>query len=413
MRRPELLIPAGDLETLRIAVIYGADAVYVGGEVFSLRAKARNFSLEELKEGIAFAHARGVRVYVAANVYAHSEELEGVRAYLRKLKEVRPDALIVSDLGVIAIAKEELPETELHISTQWSNTNYETYRFWYELGARKVVAARELSLQEIREIRSHIPEDMQIECFIHGAMCVSYSGKCQLSNCFTGMDSNHGACTHPCRWKYRVYQQEEGQDLEPASEAYQYVLNSKDLCMIEHIPDLLAAGIDSLKVEGRMKTVLYVATIARAYRRAIDEYLDNPGYYEERLPWYTAEVRKCTYREYFTGFFYGKPDEDSQIYDCSSYQRGCTYLGFVEEISPMGRPVISQRNKFYSGDVIEVMKPDGRNLTVKVNGIYDEEGNYMESAPHPKQRLYLDVDTELECYDVLRMYPVQSAQAVR
>ena len=271
MRKPELLVPASSLEVLKVAVIFGADAVYIGGEVFGLRAKAKNFSMEDMKEGVEFAHAHGVKVYVTANILAHNQDLEGVRAYFAELKEIGPDALIISDPGVYRIAMEVCPEIERHISTQANNTNYGTYQFWYEQGAKRVVTARELSLAEIKEIREHIPEEMEIETFIHGAMCISYSGRCLLSNYFTGRDANQGACTHPCRWKYAVVEESRPGEYLPVyeNERGTYIFNSKDLCMIEHIPDLLDAGIDSYKIEGRMKTALYVATVARTYRKAV------------------------------------------------------------------------------------------------------------------------------------------------
>jgi len=402
MRRPELLIPAGDLETLRIAVMYGADAIYLGGEEFSLRAKAKNFSMEDLKAGIDFAHEHHVRVYIAANIFARNEELEGIRSYFERLKNVNPDALIISDAGVLSIAKEVLPDVEMHISTQWSNANYRTYRFWYEAGANKVVAARELTLEEIKEIRNNIPKDMQIECFIHGAMCISYSGKCLLSNYFTGKDSNHGECTHPCRWKYTVYERTGDGEYEPLTEQYAHLFNSKDLCMIDHIPDLIDAGIDSFKIEGRMKTALYVATVARTYRKAIDDFLKDPELYKANMNWYLEEICKCTYRDFCTGFFYGKPDSSAQIYDSNTYIKKYTYLGFVERIDEEGLPVISQRNKFCLGDEIEIMKPDGRNIFVQVKAIYDKDHHSMESAPHPQQELHLELTAAAEVYDILR-----------
>lgn len=406
MRHPELLIPAGDLETLKIAVMYGADAVYVGGELFSLRAKAKNFTIEELKEGVEFAHAHGVRVYIAFNIFAFHGEIEEARAYLVRLREVMPDAFIVSDLSLIEMMKEIIPEAEIHVSTQWNNSNYETFHFWYGLGARKVVVARELSIAEIKEIRAHIPEDMLIECFIHGAMCIAYSGKCQLSSCFTGRDSNHGACTHPCRWKFALYKgNEDGEEMrEQISEDYAYFMNSKDLCMIEHIPDLIDAGIDSFKIEGRMKTVLYVATVTRTYRMAIDAFLRNPEEYQANMKTYLAEISKGTFRDYTTGFFYGKPEHDAQIYDNNTYVKNYTYLGYVEELSEDGMAIITQRNKFFVNDTIEIMKPDGRNISAKIEAIYDETMRPMESCPHPKQKLSIRLSEAVEQYDVFRKF---------
>lgn len=404
MKRPELLIPASSLEVLKTAVIFGADAVYIGGEAFGLRAKARNFSMKDMEEGIAFAHAHGVKVYVTANILAHNDDLDEVRTYFEELKDIRPDALIISDPGVFAIAKEVCPEIERHISTQANNTNYGTYRFWYEQGAKRVVSARELSLKEIKEIRDHIPDDLEIETFVHGAMCISYSGRCLLSNYLTGRDANQGACTHPCRWKYSIVEEKRPGEYMPVfeNERGTYIFNSKDLCMIEHIPELFEAGIDSFKIEGRMKTALYVAAVARTYRKAIDDYMESPEAYQKNLPWYLGQISNCTYRQFTTGFFFGKPSEEAQIYDNNTYLKEYTYLGIVEDIRPDGCCQISQRNKFSVGEEIEIMKPDGENVSVVVKGIFDEEGNAMESAPHPQQKLFIDLGTSLERYDILR-----------
>ena len=404
MRPVELLIPASSLEVLKIAVIYGADAVYIGGEVFGLRAKAKNFSMEDMAEGIQFAHEHGVKVYVTANILAHNGDLEGVREYFTQLKEIKPDALIISDPGIYTIAKEICPEIECHISTQANNTNYGTYQFWWNQGAKRVVTARELSLNEIAEIRKNIPDEMEIETFVHGAMCISYSGRCLLSNYFTGRDANQGACTHPCRWKYAVVEEKRPGEYLPVyeNERGTYIFNSKDLCMIEHIPELIEAGIDSFKIEGRMKTALYVATVARTYRKAIDDYLASPEKYKENMDWYLEQISNCTYRQFTTGFFFGKPSEESQIYDNNTYIKEYTYLGIVGDCNEEGLYRIEQRNKFSVGEQIEVMKPDGRNILVTVKRIVDEDGNEMESAPHPKQVLYIDLGQELEMYDILR-----------
>ncbi len=401
--RPELLIPANNLEVLKIAVIYGADAVYIGGEAFGLRAKAKNFSLEEMKEGIEFAHAHDVKVYVTANILAHNNDLPQVREYFRELKDVKPDALIIADPAIFTIAKEELPDMELHISTQANNTNYGTYNFWHKLGAKRVVSARELSLREIKEIRNNIPEDLEIETFIHGAMCISYSGRCLLSNFMAGRDANRGACTHPCRWKYAVVEESRPGEYMPVyeNERGTYIFNSKDLCMIEYIPELMESGIDSFKIEGRMKTALYVATVARTYRMAINDYKKDINLYKERIPFYKQEIAKCTYRQYTTGFFFGKPDENTQIYESNTYCKEYTYLGTITDCKN-GMYKIEQKNKFLVGDEVEIMKPDGRNIITKVLNITDEEGNSMESAPHPKQILYVDFGMELDRYDIIR-----------
>ncbi|MBQ4283266.1 MAG: U32 family peptidase [Lachnospira sp.] len=403
-RELELLIPASSLEVLKVAVMYGADAVYIGGEAFGLRAKAKNFSLEDMKEGIEFAHERGVKVFVTANILAHNYDLEGARQYFRELKEIKPDALIISDPGMFTIAKEEVPEIEIHISTQANNTNYMTYNFWWKQGAKRVVSARELSLNEIKQIRNNIPEEMEIESFMHGAMCISYSGRCLLSSFMAGRDANRGACTHPCRWKYAVVEESRPGEYMPVyeNERGTYIFNSKDLCMIEHIPEMLDAGIDSFKIEGRMKTALYVATVARTYRLAIDEFLKDPELYRERIPFYKSEISKCTYRQYTTGFFFGKPDENTQIYDSNTYCKEYTYLGIVDDVNEQGLYHIEQRNKFSVGETIEVMKPNGENIEVVVKRIVDERGKDMESAPHPKQQLYIDLGIELEQFDILR-----------
>ena len=404
MKKPELLCPASSLEVLKIAVIYGADAVYIGGEAFGLRAKAKNFTLAEMKEGIDFAHAHGVKVYVTANILAHNEDLDGVRKYFEELKEIKPDALIISDPGVFMIAKEVCPEIERHISTQANNTNYGTYQFWHAMGAKRVVSARELSLQELRQIRDNIPEDMEIETFIHGAMCISYSGRCLLSNYFTGRDANQGACTHPCRWKYYIMEEKRPGEYLPVyeNERGTYIFNSKDLCMIEHIPEMLATGVDSYKIEGRMKTALYVATVARTYRKAIDDYMESPEKYLENMPWYQEQISNCTYRQFTTGFFFGKTDENAQIYDNNTYVKEYTYLGIVGPQNEQGLYRIEQRNKFSVGETIEVMKPNGDNIEVVVKQILDEEGRPQESCPHSKQIIYIDLGQPLEMYDILR-----------
>ncbi len=402
-KRPELLIPASSLEVLKTAVIFGADAVYIGGEAFGLRAKAKNFSKDDMREGIAFAHEHGAKVHVTVNILAHNDDLPGVEEYLKELKELKPDALIIADPAIFEMAKEICPDIDRHISTQANNTNYGTYLFWWKQGAKRVVSARELSLKEIREIRDRIPEEMEIESFIHGAMCISYSGRCLLSNYFTGRDANQGACTHPCRWKYAVVEEKRPGEYLPVyeNERGTYIFNSKDLCMIGHIPEMIDAGIDSFKIEGRMKTALYVATVARTYRKAIDDYLENPDKYEANMPWYLDQISNCTYRQFTTGFYFGKPDEEAQIYDNNTYIREYTYLGIIGgERDGLYR--IEQRNKFSVGETIEIMKPNGENIQVTVQKILDEEGQEMESAPHSKQVLYVDLEGKAEKFDILR-----------
>ncbi len=453
MKKPELLVPAASLEVLKTAVIFGADAVYIGGEAFGLRAKAKNFSAQEMAEGIAFAHERGVRVYVTANILAHNYDLEGAEAYFHELKGLQPDALIIADPGMFALAREICPEIDVHISTQANNTNYMTYRFWHGQGAKRVVSARELSLKEIKEIRENIPQDMEIESFVHGAMCISYSGRCLLSNYFTGRDANHGACTHPCRWKYALVEETRPGEYLPVYENDRgtFIFNSKDLNMIEHIPELVEAGIDSFKIEGRMKTALYVATVARTYRRAIDDYFVSEEQYRANMDWYRAEIAKCTYRKFTTGFYFGKADENTQIYDESTYVSEYVYLGTVGAVVEAGAAQaggaaadtatggtsaaggatadaatdggsaaaedvavggnkrgqlcarIEQRNKFSVGDRIEIMKPCGENIPVKVLAMYDGEGNPVESCPHPKQTIDVKLSETPEAGDILRV----------
>jgi putative protease len=403
--KPELLVPASCLEVLKTAVIFGADAVYIGGEAFGLRAKAKNFSSDDMAEGIKFAHEHDVKVYVTANILAHNADLEGAREYFKELKEIKPDALIISDPGMFMIAKEICPEIEIHISTQANNTNYQTYRFWWQQGAKRVVSARELSLKEIREIRDNIPAEMEIESFIHGAMCISYSGRCLLSNYFTGRDSNQGACTHPCRWKYSVVEEKRPGEYLPVyeNERGTYIFNSKDLCMIEYIPELVESGIDSMKIEGRMKTALYVACVARTYRKAIDDYFESEEKYRENLDWYRAEIAKCTYRQFTTGFYFGKPDENTQIYDSNTYVNEYVYLGIIENVDEKCLARFEQRNKFSVGDTIELMKPDGRNITAQVLNMYNEDMEHVESCPHSKQVLYVELSEQPDMYDIMRV----------
>ncbi len=402
--KPELLIPAGSLEVLKVAVIFGADAVYIGGEIFSLRANAKNFTKETMKEGIEYAHAHGVKVYVTANITGHNKDLEAAREYFTELKEVKPDAIIISDPGIFQIAQEVCPEIELHVSTQANNVNYATFNFWHKLGATRVVTARELSIAEIKEIRANIPDDLEIETFIHGAMCMSYSGRCLLSNYLTGRDANRGACTHPCRWKYHIVEETRPGEYMPIEENERgtYIFNSKDLCMIDHIPDIIDAGIDSLKIEGRMKTALYVAVVTRTYREAIDDYYKDPALYESKIPHYQEEIAKCTYRQFTTGFFYGPTTHETQVYEHNTYIKGYTYLGLIGEQNEEGLYSLEQKNKFCVGETIEVMKPNGENIEVVVKRITDEEGNEMESCPHPKQKIFVDLGVSLEAFDLLR-----------
>ena len=403
-RKVELLVPAGSLEVLKVAVDYGADAVYIGGQAYGLRAKADNFSIEEMKKAVKYAHAKNAKVYVTANIFAHNYDIEGMKAYFEQLKDTGVDAVLVSDPGIFMLAKEIMPDMELHISTQANNTNYLTYNFWYNMGAKRVVTARELSLVEIKQIREHIPEDMEIESFMHGAMCISYSGRCLLSSYFTGRDANRGACTHPCRWKYHIVEETSPGEYMPVNEDDRgtYIFNSKDLCMIEHIPEMIDAGIDSFKIEGRMKTALYVATVARTYRKAIDDYMESPELYRSNMEYYKSEIAKCTYRQFTTGFYFGKTDQDSQIYDNNTYIKNCTYIGNVQEVTEDGLVAFEQKNKFSVGEEIECMNFDGTNTVCRVEEIYNDRMEPMESAPHPKMQLYVKLDRPVSAGMILR-----------
>ena len=412
MKKAELLVPASSLEVLKVAVQYGADAVYIGGQAYGLRAKAKNFSSRDMEEGIRFARNAGVKVYVTANILAHNEDLPGVERYFEELEEMKPDALIISDPGVFSIARRVCPGIPVHISTQANNTNYETARFWHDLGASRIVTARELSLAEIRQLRDNLPPEMEIETFVHGAMCISYSGRCLLSAFMTGRDANHGECTHPCRWKYAVAEETRPGEYMPVyeNERGTFIFHSKDLCMISHIDDLLDAGIDSFKIEGRMKSALYVACMTRAYRKAIDECLQDPAVYRAHLDWYNAQVSQCTHRPYTTGFFYGKPGDEAQYYGLagdtvSGYEKEAVYLGYVQELFPDGSFGLTQRNKFCTGDTIEIMKPDGRDIPAKVIRIIGEDGTAVQDAPHAKEQLRVTLDMPAEPFDVLRFRP--------
>ena len=401
-------MPAGSLEVLKTAVCYGADAVYIGGESFSLRAKARNFTPDEMAAGIEYAHEHGVKVYVTANIFAHDHDLDPIREYFAQLAQMHPDAILIADPGVFTIEREVCPGIPVHISTQANNTNYMTYVFWKKLGAERVVCARELSLEEIRILRRKIPSDMEIECFIHGAMCISYSGRCLLSAYMAGRDANRGECTHPCRWKYAVMEEERPGEYMPLEETDRgtFIFNSKDLCMIEHIPELVDAGIDSFKIEGRMKTALYVATVARTYRNAIDDYLRSPDLYRQNLEWYRSEIGKCTYRQFTTGFYFGRPDANTQIYDNSTYVVESVFLGIVEEVTEDGRIRLTQKNKFCVGDTIEIMKQGREDIRAGVVRIESEDGVSQQSAPHACQVIYVTLaGIDVSCVspgDVLR-----------
>ena len=393
------------MATFKIAVRYGADAIYVGGESFSLRAKAKNFTIDEMRECIELAHKNMVKVYVTANIYAHNYDLDEAKEYFQQLNVIKPDAVLISDIGLISIAKKIFTGVDIHLSTQANTTNYETVKFFRDLGLKRVVLARELSLDEIKKIKEEVKDSIEIETFVHGAMCISYSGRCLLSAFMTGRSANEGECTHPCRWKYMLLEEEERKgEYMPVMETERgtYIFNSKDLNMIEHIDKLIEAGIDSLKIEGRMKTALYIATVARTYRKAIDDYYKDVNTYFANIEKYKEEIAKCTYREFTTGFYFGKPDENTQIYDNNTYVVGATYFGTVERVDSEFA-YFEQKNKFCVGDNLIVMKPDFSNLEVKVIEMYDETtGKKIESCPHSKQKLKVKFDKNLEELDIIR-----------
>lgn len=407
IKKPELLAPAGSYENLVTAVKYGADAVYMGGSALGLRAKAKNFSKEEMIAGIEYAKAHNVKVYVTANVFAHNEDIQTARQYLRELgEEIKPDALIVADPGLLMLVREMLPEMEVHMSTQANNTNYLTYRFWFSQGVKRAVLARELSLQEISEIRAKIPFDMEIEGFVHGAMCMSYSGRCLISNYLTGQDANRGSCTQSCRWKYHLVEESRPGEYMPVVEDEKgtYFFNSKDLCMINHLEDVIPSGIDSLKIEGRMKTPLYVATVVKAYRQAIDLFFEDPAAYMRKKEYFMEEVGKCSHRHFDTGFFYGRP-ENGQIYENSSYIKDYVFvgkvLGYDEET---GLHLVEQRNKFSVGDPLEVLTQTGENVAFLVEQIQTEKGESKDSATLVKERLYLRLPKRVEPETIIRRF---------
>ena len=401
--KPEVLAPAGNLRGLKTAVDYGADAVYCGGKAFGMRSAPKNLSLEDFEEGSRYAHERGARVYVTCNVLPRNNEVEAMREYIGQLKDTGVDALIVSDIGVMLMAREVAPNLELHVSTQAGVTNYQAANAFYQLGARRVVLAREMDLQAVRDIRARIPDDLDIECFVHGAMCMAFSGRCLFSNYLTGRDGNHGECAQPCRWKYSIVEEKRPGQYFPIEQTKEgaYLFNSQDMNMLAHIDDLLDSGATSLKIEGRMKTALYVATVARTYRKAIDDYQKDPELYKKNMPWYLEQISNCTYRQFTTGFFFGKPDETTQIYDSNTYVKEYTYLGIIGEVRD-GLCRIEQRNKFSVGEIIEIMKPNGENVEAKVERILNEEGEEQESAPHSKQVLYVALDQKADKYDILR-----------
>ncbi len=406
-KKIELLSPAGSLENLKVAVLYGADAVYIGGSKFGLRAKAKNFTEEQMKEGIEFAHSHGVQVYVTCNVFAHHGDLNEFGEYLKSLEAAGIDAIIVADPGVFSLARKVVPNMEIHISTQANTTNYQTANFWHDLGAKRIVTARELSFEEIKGIRDNTPESLDIESFVHGAMCMAYSGRCLLSNFLTGRDANHGECAQPCRWEYNLVEKTRPGEYMPVEEDERgtYIFNSRDLCMIEYIPELVEAGVYSFKIEGRMKTPLYVATVTKAYREAIDTYLRDPQEYEARKAYFLEEVSKASHREFTTGFYHHKPTDKDQTYTHNSYVRNYDFSGVIKAYdAETGMVTVEQRRKFSVGDEVEILIPKGDFIPVKIEALYDENGEAIESAPHPQQIVRFKVDREVPVPSILRKF---------
>lgn len=404
MKKIELLAPAGDLEKLKMAILYGADAIYLGGEAFGLRKASKNFSIDQIAEGINYAHDRGKRVYVTLNIVPHNDDLVGLEEYVVSLYNIKVDAVIVSDPGMFSIIKRTIPEMEIHISTQASVTNYETIMFWYNLGARRIVLARELSFKEIKEITLKIPEDLDIEAFVHGAMCMSYSGRCLISNYMTGRDANMGDCAQPCRYKYAVVEEKRPGEYFPVEEHEDgtFIFNSKDLCMIEHIPELVKSGIYSFKIEGRVKSSYYVATVIRAYRMAIDEYYKDQNNYEYAGKW-LDEIKKVSHRDFTTGFYFGKPTEEAQVYTTSSYIRGYDFVGMVLDYDKETKiATIEQRNRMFVGEEIEIFGPGREHFIQKIEKMWNEEGIEIEVAPHAQQVLKIKMDHEVEKFYLLR-----------
>ncbi len=405
MHRPELLAPAGDLEKLKMAVNYGADAVYLAGERFGLRKASKNFTIDQIKEGVQYAHGKGKKVYVTMNIIPHNDDFVGLEEYVKELNDVGVDAVIVSDPGMFTVIRNTVPDLPIHLSTQASVTNYETVMFWYNLGVKRIVLARELSLKEIKEIRDKAPDDLEIEAFVHGAMCISYSGRCLLSNYMTGRDANRGDCAQACRWKYNLVEEKRPGEFYPVFEDDRgtYIFNSKDLCMIEYIPELIEAGIKSFKIEGRVKSSYYVATVLRSYRMAIDEYLKDPEHYKFNEEWLN-EIKKASYRDFTTGFYFGKPTDKDQVYSSSSYIRNYEFVGLVLDYNKeTGLATVEQRNRMHVGDQVEIFGPGKDYFIQTIEKMYDEEGNEIDVAPHPQQIVKIPMKQPVEPWFILRM----------
>lgn len=381
---PELLAPAGDGERLIAAVEYGADAVYLGGTAFGMRAAPGNFNNEQLKDAVEMCHGRGVKVYLTCNTLPRNNEICELPQFLENAQSCDIDGLIIADLGVLNMAKKYAPNVDVHISTQAGIVNYETANAFYNMGAKRIVTARELSMEDISQIRAKTPSDLEIECFVHGAMCVSFSGRCLLSNYLTGRDSNRGDCSQPCRWKYHLVEEKRpGQYFEISDDKDgTYIMNARDMCMIEHIPELIKAGVTSFKIEGRAKSAYYTSVVTNAYRAAIDGYNNNPSPDYKPKQWIIDEMVKISYRDYCTGFYFGHPSDDAQIYYDGIYKREWDIIANV--ISCDGeRLIVEQRNKFFDGDELEVLTPNQKPYKIKVGDLRDKKGEKIEDAPHP------------------------------
>ena len=397
----ELLAPAGNLEKLKAALIYGADAVYVGGKNFSLRAYGDNFSDDELRSAVDFTHALNKKIYVAANIFAHNDDLSSVADYIEFLDSIGIDALLISDLGVFSTAKKIVRRAQLHVSTQANTTNYRAVNAWGELGASRIVLARELSFDEIKCIRQH--STVELEMFVHGAMCLSYSGRCWLSHYLTGRDGNLGRCTHSCRWKYALVEEKRPNEYFPVGEDERgaYVMNSKDLCLLGSLDKVIESGVDSLKIEGRMKSVHYVASTVKVYREALDGYFDDPEHWTLRADW-IEELDKTAHRPFTTGFFVDDP-EGTMISERSKSDRTAEFLGIVREYDrSTGEALVEQRGKMTVGRLIEVLQPKGETFTQRLSSMVDGEGNAIESAPHAQQLVRIKMTRAVEPWSLLR-----------
>lgn len=404
MKQLELLAPAGDLEKLKIAIDYGADAVYFAGESFSLRAGARNFSVQDMAEGVSYAQERGKKAYLTLNIFAHNSDVEELRSYLLSIAHIPIDAFIISDPGVFLILKELLPQAEIHLSTQANTTNYQAANFWHQQGVSRIVLARELSLEEIKRLREHTPEDLVLEAFVQGAMCISYSGRCFLSNYMIERDANRGECAHACRWKYSLVEEKRPGEYYPVEEDERgaYVMNSKDLCMLPHLPDLIRAGVTSFKIEGRMKSIYYVAVVIGAYRKALDAFLADPEQFQFQEAWMT-ELKKASHRKFTTGFFFGKPSEEDQNYESSSYSRDYEFLGLIRSYdSETGMALVEQRNRIQVGDQVEIFGPDQDFFSQTIALLLDEEGTSIPAAPHAQQLVRIPVERPVKASYLIR-----------